>query len=149
MNKKILVKTLIIIAIFVVIFIFYAFFYKKTSITLPFGNKITVIIADNLVDRAQGLMHKKSLAGNKGMLFVFEEEGFYSFWMKNTLIPLDIVWLSGDKKIVDYKESAMPCLIDFCDKYINDQKAKYVLEVNAGFIKKENLKIGDKTIFSL
>jgi len=75
-------------------------------------------------------MYQESLAQNEGMLFVFERVGEYSFWMKNTLIPLDIIWLSSDYKVVDV-QTALPCKADSCTSYIPKAPAQYVLEINA------------------
>ena len=78
------------------------------------------------------------------MLFVFEKEGIYPFWMKNTLIPLDIIWLDRDGKVVFIKEDAQPCTNHICPKINPNKKAKYVLEVNSGIIKQIGLSVGDK-----
>ena len=78
------------------------------------------------------------------MLFVFGGPGKYSFWMKNTLISLDIIWMDGDGKIVDIKEGAMPCGKNYCESYTPKAPAKYVLEINAGMAKETGMKIGDK-----
>ena len=78
------------------------------------------------------------------MLFIFEGEDYWSFWMKNTLIPLDLIFISDQYTIVDIKENFKPCKVDNCDSYTSKKKAKYVLEVNSGFVKENNVKIGDK-----
>ena len=97
--------------------------------------------------RTQGLMFRENLDSDKGMLFIFEEEEKYSFWMKNTLLALDIIWINQDKQVVFIKENAQPCLEEECQRINPDKKAKYVLEINAGIVNKINLKIGDKLIF--
>lgn len=99
-------------------------------------------IADNAQTRAQGLMFRHNLNRNAGMLFMFDIEGIYPFWMKNTLIPLDIIWLDKDKKIVDIK-TALPCTHDPCPSLANSEQALYVLEINAGLSAKLNLHKGD------
>lgn len=98
--------------------------------------------------RAQGLMYRKSLPENAGMLFLFPYLDQHSFWMKNTLIPLDMIWINDRKEIV-YYVTAVPCKKDPCDSYVPMQKAQYVLEVNSGFASKHHLKIGDKVDFSI
>tara|TARA_Y100000310_G_scaffold193365_1_gene193335 strand:- start:2029 stop:2448 length:420 start_codon:yes stop_codon:yes gene_type:complete len=105
--------------------------------------KIEVEIADDFSERTQGLMFRTSLNKNSGMLFVFEEEEKHAFWMKNTLIPLDMVFISEDLEIVDIK-NAVPCEEDNCESYAPKEKAKYVLEVNGDFTTKNNINIGDK-----
>ena len=98
---------------------------------------------------ARGLMFREYLDSDKGMLFVFKEEGNYPFWMKNTLIPLDIIWINGDKEVVYISENATPCKEDFCPQINPSKDAKYVLEVNGVISKKIGLKIGDKIILDI
>lgn len=125
----------------------FIFSYDIAIIKLPSGRLIEAEIAKDPISRAKGLMFRSSLKENQGMLFIFENQDFHSFWMKNTLIPLDIIWISQEKKIVYYVENAAPCKNDPCPSYKPIQKAKYVLEVNAGLIKKEKIKIGDTLSF--
>jgi len=80
------------------------------------------------------------------MLFIFEKESLHSFWMKNMRFPLDIIWIDKDKKIVDIYKFALPCK-DICKTITPSLKAKFVLEVNAGFVEKNNLKIGERLDF--
>ena len=94
-----------------------------------------------------GLMFRKSLDKNKGMLFVFDKAAGHSFWMKNTLIPLDIVWLDKNGQIVFISENNQPCRESSCSPISSGVKAKYVLETNAGTAKESGFKIGDKTVF--
>jgi uncharacterized membrane protein (UPF0127 family) len=78
------------------------------------------------------------------MLFVFEDVKYLSFWMKNTYIPLDMIFVDKDLRIVDTKEDVQPCLQeDICPSYPSKQPAKYVLEVNAGFIQQNGIRVGD------
>lgn len=107
-------------------------------------NCFDVELAQNSIERAKGLMFKKYLDENKGMLFLFNKEAKYSFWMKNTFIPLDIIWLSKDQKVVFISENNQPCKWYYCSSIKPTADAKYVLEVNAGIIKKIDLKIGDE-----
>jgi len=90
-----------------------------------------VEIADSREEWSRGLMFREKLEPNHGMLFVFDEEGLHPFWMKNTLIPLDVIWISGDGKVID-KQTVSPCIEDPCPVYSPENKAKYALEVNAG-----------------
>lgn len=97
--------------------------------------------------QAKGLMFRQELAYDKGMLFIFSKEWIYPFWMKNTLIPLDMIWLNNNKEIVYIKKSAQPCGAGICLPIIPLQKAKYVLEINAGIAEKIPLNLGDQAIF--
>ena len=94
--------------------------------------------------KAKGLMFRQNLAENKGMLFIYEKEGIYSFFMKNVQIPLDIIWINKDNKIVFIKENFLPCEQEPCEKISSPEKAKYVLEINAGISQKMDFEIGDK-----
>ncbi len=104
--------------------------------------KLFVEVADNIEEQATGLMYRTELASDQGMLFVFEEEKQRIFWMKNTKIPLDILFIDADGVIVDIKENFQPCVVDDCEKYYS-KSAQYALEVNAGFVRKNGIVIGD------
>jgi hypothetical protein len=107
------------------------------------NNCFNVSIADTPAERERGLMFVQSLKSDVGMLFIFEQSGLYPFWMKNTLIPLDIVWLDEDKKIVFIKNNALPCGADACPNIVPAAEARYVLEINAGTAERLQWKIGD------
>lgn len=104
--------------------------------------KVNAEIADSPEERAAGLMFRKFLDEDSGMLFIFDDEKTRSFWMKNTLIPLDIIFISRDFEIVDIKY-AVPCKEDPCVIYISKNPAKYVLEVNSNFTIKNGIAMGD------
>lgn len=108
-----------------------------------------VELAETKEERAQGLMSRKNMDSDEGMLFIFDEEGEHSFWMKNTLIPLDIIWINQDSEAVFIKENAQPCTEEECELIIPDEKARYVLEVNAGMADKIGIDLGNKLIFDL
>ena len=88
-------------------------------------------IADNDVSRQQWLMYRETLPSQSGMLFVFDREQKYPFWMKNTLIPLDMLWINSGGYIVDI-QTAIPCISDPCPTYDPKSDSLYVLEINAG-----------------
>lgn len=108
---------------------------------------VSAEISDTESKRKLGLMLRKSLADNQGMLFVFEQEEQHSFWMKNMQIPLDIIWIDKDKRIVDIQTDVPPCK-DSCSGIMPQEKAQYVLEVNAGFVEKNKVRVGDRVDFS-
>ncbi len=102
---------------------------------LQIGNQSFFIeVATTPAERQQGLMNRESLPANQGMLFVFEDEAPRNFWMKNTLIPLDMIWINEAKTIVDIK-AAEPCKIADCPTYLGAAPAKYVLELNQGVLR--------------
>ena len=90
-------------------------------------------------------MFRKSLAKNQGMLFIFDKSGNYKIWNMFTLIPLDVIFISEDKRIITIEKlsSSMFPSQTVC----SSESAKYILEVNANFTKNHNILIGDKLIF--
>jgi len=97
--------------------------------------------------QAQGLMFRESLSKNSGMLFLFPDQKPRSFWMKNTLIPLDLVWIDESKTIVGVTENAVPCKEGPCKTYPSNLAVKYVLEINAKSSSQFGLKTGQKVDF--
>lgn len=97
----------------------------------------------------KGLMFREYLNPDSGMLFVFDEKKIYPFWMKNTLIPLDIIWLNQEKEVVFISKDTRLCLENNCKSIVPDKESKYVLEINGGIADKINLGVGDKLIFNI
>ena len=108
------------------------------------GKKISVEIADTPDKRALGLSYRDNIDTADGMLFIFESQGIYSFWMKNTKIPLDIIWINKDLEVVDIKKNVQPCVSEKCESYSSTFDSLYVLEINSGLTEKYGIKIGDK-----
>lgn len=106
----------------------------------PFNTEI----ADTAEKHARGLMFRTQIKADYGMLFVFAEEEIRSFWMKNTLIPLDMIFLNNEKQVIDLFCSVPPCRSDPCPSYTSALPARYVLEIAGGTAKRLKLKIGDK-----
>ena len=109
------------------------------------GKIINVEIADTNAKRELGLSGHAPLADDQGMLFAFDKAGKYPFWMKDMLFPIDIIWISEDYKIVYIEKKAQPS--SYPATFGGQVDARYVLEVNAGFSEKNNLKIGDQIKF--
>lgn len=106
--------------------------------------KIDVEVAENEAERAKGLMFRPYLPDSVGMLFIFEQPGDHGFWMKNTSIPLDIIYVGPDRKIVSIAEHTKP----FSEEGIPPLgTVQYVVEVNAGFTKSNNIQSGDAISF--
>jgi len=93
-------------------------------------------LARSPAEQSKGLMFRESLSQNHGMLFIFDEESPKTFWMKNTLIPLDMIFLDGNMMVVEIKANILPCKADPCPTYPSEKPAKYVLELNAGSAEK-------------
>ncbi|MGE5797682.1 MAG: DUF192 domain-containing protein [Ignavibacteria bacterium] len=103
--------------------------------------KIDIEVADNDFDRQLGLMFRKSMEEKQGMLFIFPAEEIQSFWMRNTNISVDMIFINAEQKIVTIHKNTK-ILSD--QSYPSSAPAKYVLEVNAGFTDRHNVLIGDK-----
>ncbi len=139
------------------LFLASAFFFPEASgradpavkVAYPNGTRILVELADTPQKRAHGLMFRTRLANDTGMLFVFEEAGQWSFWMKNTMVALDILWLGPDKRIVYIEENIPGCSQDPCPEYRSNKDALYALELPAGSVKREKLAKGMKLEFDL
>ncbi len=87
------------------------------------------------------------MPADSGMLFVFDREDIYPFWMKNTLISLDIVWMNSYRQVVYISKNTPSCVTEICPDINPSGNAKYVLEVNGGVADKISLKIGDYLSF--
>lgn len=96
------------------------------------GHHFRVEIADNEADRERGLMFRTRLAADHGMLFIYPDARIRNFWMKNTLIPLDILFFDADKRLINISANTPPCKTADCPTYASSAPAKYVLELNAG-----------------
>jgi len=122
---------------------------KFVKIYFPDGKAVTAELAVSDAERQKGLMFREKLAPDQGMLFVFEEEGRYSFWMKNTLIFLDLLWLDKDHRIVHITRNVPPCQADPCPSYAPDRPGSYVLELAGGAAETYGLKLFDRLEFIL
>jgi len=145
------------IAVTIAISAFIFFMYLVLSTITPAGNIVAkgmnnvcfsdicigVEVADNPEKLAKGLMFREELPENTGMLFVFENEGIYPFWMKNTYIPLDIIWINDNFRVV-HIEHAVPCISETCVSYTPEAVARYVVETNVGFVDENNIAVGDQ-----
>ena len=106
-------------------------------------HEFDVEIAANDNQRKVGLMNRASLDENKGMLFVFEASGIVNFWMKNTLIPLDMLFINEKGKIETITKNVPPCTQTPCPLYNSYKSVKFVLELSAGVADKQGIKEGD------
>jgi uncharacterized protein len=125
-------------------------FRKDGKLTLTPANNsrqisLDIEIADNDNERMQGLMYRQSMQENEGMLFIFPNEEPRSFWMKNTYISLDIIYINSQKEIVSIQKYTQP---KSTYSIPSERPAMFVLEVNAGFTDKNGINAGDKIEFS-
>lgn len=156
-------KKFVIQAIFLIIVTFIALaIYASKITTLPFAPerpktgtvqinnvKVNTEVVDTASKRKQGLGGRQSLASDSGMLFVFEKPDIYKFWMKGLTFPLDLIWIR-DQKVVDIIKNATPPMPGQNDEtlplYAPNQPIDKVLEVNAGFVDQNGVKVGDTVI---
>lgn len=134
--------------IFLIVIVLFLFFPSKNPKeenifieNIAMGDSvIKVEIAISEEEKKRGLSGRKFLPENQGLLFVFDKSGFYSFWMKDMNFPIDIVWLGNNLEIIDMGENLGP--ETYPQTFFPQRPAKFVLEVNAGWIKRHNIKLG-------
>lgn len=130
----------------------------RAEVIFPDSTTVKVEVARTEAERNRGLMLRKDLSPDAGMIFLFDRPGFHSFWMANCLISLDIIWLDKDARIVSMAESVPPCRLPGCDPPCSSPacptyspkegtEALYVVEVVPGFARQHKLKVGDKVVF--
>lgn len=108
--------------------------------------QIEIEIADDQEQRAQGMMYRSAMDENKGMLFIHDYPEIQSYWMKNTKLPLDIIYVGDNKEIVTIYQGVMP----YSKKSIpSSSEALYVVEVNAGFTGRHGIEEGDLIDFEI
>ena len=120
-------------------------------IQLPGGVIIQAEIANTMKKRAEGLMYREYLAKDRGMLFTFDQAQPWTFWMKNTKIPLDIIWMNEKKQIIHIARNVPICTRhdDGCPQYQPNDPATYVLELGGGEAERLRLEKGTKLQFKL
>ena len=118
------------------------------TVTFPDGFVVRVEVVADDESRAQGLMFRDRLREGTGMLFVFPQMTELSFWMKNTLIPLDMIWIDNQQKVVHVKENVPPCQADPCPTYAAGVSAQFVLEVAGGVARQHRVVPGAQLQFT-
>jgi uncharacterized membrane protein (UPF0127 family) len=115
----------------------------RAEAVFPDKTVVTLEVAQTEPERNRGLMHRSSMPERAGMIFLFDRPGVYPFWMKDTLIPLDMFWTDTSGKVVWIAESVPPCQADPCPEYPPTAVASYDIETNAGFARTHRVKVGD------
>jgi uncharacterized membrane protein (UPF0127 family) len=133
------------VAIYFVIFGKINNYYAETNLSIG-SNNFSVQLAVNDEQRQLGLGRRPSLQNGTGMLFVFPEPRELGFWMKDMNFPLDIIWIDQNKKIAGFFENVSPA--SYPKVYYSSTTVPYVLEVNAGTVSSDNIKIGDYANFN-
>ena len=112
------------------------------------GQRFAVEVADDNEERARGLMFRDSMEDDRGMLFIHDSEMNLAYWMKNTKIPLDILYFDSKRRLVSQQRDVPPCSLgNACPPYPSMAPARYVLELNAGQAAKLGLKEGAELRF--
>lgn len=144
---RLMKKVSVILAVLFLAIAFYFANKKNTAMIRVGGKEISVEIAKTEEEREKGLSERQSLCEDCGLLFVFDSMDIYPFWMRKMYFDIDIIWIVGDK-VVDITEGAKkPSLADLdkpSELYFSRVEIDRVLEVNAGFVKKNKIFIGDK-----
>ncbi|MCA9408869.1 MAG: DUF192 domain-containing protein [Candidatus Omnitrophica bacterium] len=110
---------------------------------------VNVEVADSNEERMKGLQFRRELGKKEGMLFIFPYSSQHDFWMKDTYISLDMIWMDYTRTIIYIQKNVPPCKKDPCPSYGPDQNTNYVLEVNAGFTERNDISVGDRAKFIL
>lgn len=122
---------------------------KSRTVTLQTPQKnieLTAEVADTEKSRQKGLMGRKLLKDGHAMYFVFQDEAVRRFWMKDTLIPLDIIFFNGQHQVVNTVQGMEPCKVEDCPVFSSQVPARYALEVPAGFLQSNSIGIGDTIV---
>lgn len=115
-------------------------------VTFPSSRVFFVTLALTVEEQERGYMGRREIASDEGMLFVYKRPGIRRFWMKNCLIPIDMIWLDREDRVVAIEHAAPPCRADPCPLYGPRVPSYNVLEVNGGTATKEGLEPGDKLV---
>ena len=121
-----------------------SFFNTGSTVSID-GNTINVAVASTTVEIDQGLQNQPAMNSSEGELFLFSKSEIYRFWMPNMNFPLDMIWISGDK-VVGYAQDAVPqpgVPLWNLKIYTSPSSVDKVLEVNAGTVTNDNIKVGD------
>lgn len=116
-------------------------------VAMPSGVLYAVELARTPEEQTQGLMFRESLPEKTGMLFLFDEAAPHHFWMKNTMIPLDMIWMDESGKVLFVSADTPPCKADPCPTYGPDSQASSVLEIAGGMASKEKVTVGSALQF--
>jgi len=119
---------------------------SSPAVIFPDGWTVQVDLALTPEQHARGLMFVQSLAPDRGMLFLFDNDERRPFWMKNCFIPLDIVWMDENDMVVEISRDVPPCEADPCPNYTPSRPIRNVLEVQAGLCASHKLAVGDKLV---
>lgn len=159
-DKKVLNRSIMILLIIVAVFVLLLLFagkrgtkieniastITKQAIVYINGQNLVAAVADTPIEREKGLSGTHFINDKNGMFFIFDKADEQGFWMKDMDIPLDIVWINDSNQIVHIEENVSPTT--YPKVFKPDVLAKYVLELNAGYVARHDIKIGDTILFT-
>jgi len=145
MNKLLVGSLLLIVVVGVT---GYSWTQAQSSHILVGNVLLTVEIAKTAAAQQKGLSGRPSLASDRGMLFVFDHEDYWGFWMIDMKFPLDIIWFNSTRQVVFIEQNLPPCTPQNCPVFTPNVKAMYVLEVNAGFVPANQITFGTSFTFT-
>lgn len=142
-------KYLIVISLLILFSAFFNFSEASKTVTIIPSDQIKIVdqtinvkIADTEIERERGLSGSQKLGGKEGMVFIFNKPDYHYFWMKDMNYPLDIVWIDASGQIIDITPNLDPK--SYPNVFTSKKPAQFVLELNAGFVALNKLKIGEK-----
>ncbi len=146
-NKK---RTIISLLLLIAVSLFFVAFHKNRDSYLSYpkigasinGKFLNLYVADTELREEKGLGGVKYLPESEGMFFEFDREDFWSIWMKDMFIPIDVIWLNENNEVVYVVPNMRP--EDYPHIYTPSVLTRYVIEVNAGFVEKNKIKMGQK-----
>lgn len=149
--SKIIIAIIVLLFLLGVGYFLYSNFGKtllqKQPVATINNHKFELIIAKSAKEKEIGLSSYKSLPNDKGMLFPFGKDGYYSFWMKDMKFSIDIIFLKNNKIVTIYEKVPVPTKGGSLLIYNPTSPADTVLEINSGLSKKYNLKVGDRVVY--
>jgi uncharacterized protein len=119
------------------------------TVKLPNGQEIRAEAEIDPVDMQKGMMFRDSIARGHGMLFIHDKPGFYQYWMYQVRIPLDIIWMDSNHRVVEISADTPPCQTKAseCPKYGGHQQARFALELGGGEARRLGIRVGDTLDF--
>jgi uncharacterized membrane protein (UPF0127 family) len=119
--------------------------FSSREVVLPSGKKIRAEVMTNPTDMARGMMFRATLPPDRGMLFIHGSPGKYTYWMYQVEIPLDIIWLDANRRVVEVSANTPPCKAASardCPNYGGHENAMYILELGGGEAAKNGITTG-------
>ena len=119
--------------------------FNSREVTLPGGKTVLAEVMTNPLDMSRGMMFRDSLAPDRGMLFIHGGPGQYAYWMFQVKIPLDIIWMDQNQRVVEISANTPPCpstSAKECPNFGGHERAMYVLELGGGQAAKNNVQVG-------